>query len=170
MPLFNSPAMRGPRPAGRPQGSVGGKTVAGSGVASSSGPQGRGKGTRGLGLGKSNLKRHSQERYPVCMRPLKHRDCFIPSKTEPELIIYPRRLARRGGVKRISGMIYQETRDVLRKYLSSILNDCVLICEHSKRKTVTVTDVIWSLKRQGRPIYGFDQNALSKTPQTKKRY
>lgn len=49
--------MRGP-PAGRPQGSVGGKTVAGSGVASSSGPQGRGKGTRGLGLGKTNLKRH----------------------------------------------------------------------------------------------------------------
>jgi len=155
MPLFSSPAMRGPRPAGRPQGSVGGKTVAGSGVASSSGPQGRGKGTRGLGLGKSNLKRHRKI--------LKDN---IMAVTKSDI----RRLARRGGVKRISGMIYQETRDVLRKYLSSILNDCVLICEHSKRKTVTVTDVIWSLKRQGRPIYGFDQNALSKKPDTKKRY
>ncbi|TVY30223.1 Histone H4 [Lachnellula hyalina] len=165
MPLFSSPAMRGPRPAGRPQGSVGGKTVAGSGVASSSGPQGRGKGTRGLGLGKSNLKRHSESD----LRSSHHRKILkdnIMAVTKSDI----RRLARRGGVKRISGMIYQETRDVLRKYLSSILNDCVLICEHSKRKTVTVTDVIWSLKRQGRPIYGFDQNALSKKPDTKKRY
>ncbi|TVY56844.1 Histone H4 [Lachnellula cervina] len=80
-----------------------------------------------------------------------------------------RRLARRGGVKRISSMIYQETRDVMKIYLSSILKDCVLITEHSKRKTVTVTDVIWALKRQNRPIYGFDENALSKKPQTKTR-
>ncbi|TVY20732.1 Histone H4 type VIII [Lachnellula arida] len=138
MPLFSSPAVRGPRPAGRPQGSVGGKTVAGSGIASQSAPQGRGKGSKGLGLGKSNLKRH-------------------------------RRMARRGGVKRISGMIYQETRDVMKIYLTAILKDCVLITEHCKRKTVTVTDVIWALKRQNRPIYGFDQNALSKPPQTKKR-
>jgi len=81
-----------------------------------------------------------------------------------------RRLARRGGVKRISGMIYQETRDVMKTFLQSILRDCVLITEHSKRKTVTATDVIWALKRQGWPIYGFDQNALSKKPQPKKRY
>ncbi|CAG8466276.1 7485_t:CDS:2 [Scutellospora calospora] len=54
-----------------------------------------------------------------------------------------RRLARRGGVKRISGLIYEETRDA------------VTYTEHAKRKTVTSLDVVYALKRQGRTLYGF---------------
>ncbi|TKR79876.1 hypothetical protein L596_014032 [Steinernema carpocapsae] len=48
-----------------------------------------------------------------------------------------RRLARRGGVKRISGLIYEETRGVLKVFLESVVRDAVTYCEHAKRKTVT---------------------------------
>ena len=66
-----------------------------------------------------------------------------------------RRLARRGGVKRISGLIYEETRGVLKAFLTNILKDVVQYTEHAKRKTVTCMDVVYALRRQGRTIYGF---------------
>ncbi|RQM08770.1 hypothetical protein DH86_00002469, partial [Scytalidium sp. 3C] len=52
-----------------------------------------------------------------------------------------RRLARRGGVKRISATVYEETRLCIKQYLEKILHDCVAYVDHGKRKTVTVTDV-----------------------------
>ena len=67
-----------------------------------------------------------------------------------------RRLARRGGVKRISALIYDETRMVIRSFLENVIKDAIVYTEHSKRKTVTAMDVIYSLKRQGRSLYGFD--------------
>ncbi|KAK3306444.1 histone-fold-containing protein [Chaetomium strumarium] len=78
-------------------------------------------------------------------------DC-IRGVTKPAI----RRLARRGGVKRISGDIYDETRSVLKRFLETVLKDVVTYTEHRNVKTVTVTDVILALRRIGRPIYGFD--------------
>ncbi|RUP08320.1 histone-fold-containing protein [Jimgerdemannia flammicorona] len=66
-----------------------------------------------------------------------------------------RRLARRGGVKRISGLIYEETRGVLKTFLENVIRDAVTYTEHAKRKTVTSLDVVYALKRQGRTLYGF---------------
>ncbi|KAH7720131.1 Histone core [Aphelenchoides avenae] len=66
-----------------------------------------------------------------------------------------RRLARRGGVKRISGLVYDKTRGVLRAFLENVIRDSVSYCEHAKRKTVTAMDVVYALKRQGRTLYGF---------------
>ena len=66
-----------------------------------------------------------------------------------------RRLARRGGVKRISGLCYDETRDVLKKFLTTVMHDVVTYMEHAHRKTVICNDVTHALKRQGRTIYGF---------------
>uniref|UniRef100_A0A4W6FUE8 Histone H4 n=1 Tax=Lates calcarifer TaxID=8187 RepID=A0A4W6FUE8_LATCA len=54
-----------------------------------------------------------------------------------------RRLARRGGVKRIS------------VFLENVIRDAVTYTEHAKRKTVTAMDVVYALKRQGRTLYGF---------------
>jgi histone H4 len=56
-----------------------------------------------------------------------------------------RRLARRGGVKRISGLIYEETRGVLKIFLENVIRDSVTYTEHAKRKTVTALDVCVSL-------------------------
>ena len=66
-----------------------------------------------------------------------------------------RRLARRGGVKRISGLIYVETRDVLKIFMEGVIGDAVKYTEHARRKTVTATDVVHALKRHGFTLYGF---------------
>ena len=66
-----------------------------------------------------------------------------------------RRLARRGGVKRISNLIYEETRLVLKAFLETVVRDAVTYTEHATRKTVTAMDVVYALKRQGRALYGF---------------
>ena len=66
-----------------------------------------------------------------------------------------RRLARRGGVKRISGTIYEETRSVLKLFLEGLIRDAITYTEHGKRKTVTALDVVFALKKAGRTLYGF---------------
>ncbi|KAG8951878.1 Histone H4 [Tulasnella sp. 424] len=99
---------------------------------------GRGKG--GKGLGKGGAKRHRKIL----------RD-NIQGITKPAI----RRLARRGGVKRISGLIYEETRGVLKIFLENVIRDSVTYTEHAKRKTVTALDVVYALKRSGRSLYGF---------------
>ena len=66
-----------------------------------------------------------------------------------------RRLARRGGVKRISASIYEETRNTLKAFLENVVRDAVTYTEHARRKTVTAMDVVYALKRQGRSLYGF---------------
>ncbi|XP_047660301.1 uncharacterized protein LOC113658960 [Tachysurus fulvidraco] len=104
----------------------------------SSSMSGRGKG--GKGLGKGGAKRHRKVL----------RD-NIQGITKPAI----RRLARRGGVKRISGLIYEETRGVLKVFLENVIRDAVTYTEHAKRKTVTAMDVVYALKRQGRTLYGF---------------
>merc|ERR1712232_1191448 len=98
---------------------------------------GRGKGGKGLGKGGK-----------------RHRKIFrdqIQGITKPAI----RRLARRGGVKRISNLIYEETRGVLKVFLESVIRDAVTYTEHARRKTVTSMDVVYALKRQGRTLYGF---------------
>ncbi|OVA10223.1 Histone H4 [Macleaya cordata] len=63
--------------------------------------------------------------------------------------------ASRGGVKRISGFIYEETKGVLKIFLENVIRDAVTYTEHARRKTVTAMDVVYALKRQGRTLYGF---------------
>jgi histone H4 len=102
--------------------------------------KGLGKGLGGKGLGKGGAKRHRKVL----------RD-NIQGITKPAI----RRLARRGGVKRISGLIYEETRSVLKVFLENVIRDAVTYTEHARRKTVTAMDVVYSLRRQGRTLYGF---------------
>lgn len=109
-------------------------------------------GKGGKGLGKGGAKRHRKIL----------RD-NIQGITKPAI----RRLARRGGVKRISAMIYEETRGVLKSFLEGVIRDAVTYTEHAKRKTVTSLDVVYALKRQGRKfatlIQTSDDQALTVT-------
>ena len=68
-----------------------------------------------------------------------------------------RRLARRGGVKRISGLCHQEILYVIKNFLEDVIRDAVTYTEYARRKTVHVYDVIHALKRQGRTLYGFGE-------------
>jgi histone H4 len=52
-----------------------------------------------------------------------------------------RRLARRGGVKRISAMIYEETRGVLKTFLEGVIRDAVTYTEHAKRELALNRDL-----------------------------
>jgi len=81
---------------------------------------GRGKG--GKGLGKGGAKRHRKVL----------RD-NIQGITKPAM----RRLARRGGVKRISGLIYEETRGVLKVMSAHIESPNCLYnqCQLDRRPT-----------------------------------
>ena len=96
-----------------------------------------GKGKSGKSYGAKRVKRTTKD--------------VILGITKPAI----RRLARRGGVKRISALIYEETRIVLRAFLESVVRDAVVYTEHARRKTVTAMDVVYALKRQGRCLYGF---------------
>eukprot|EP00340_Litonotus_pictus_P004698 CAMPEP_0170530076 /NCGR_PEP_ID=MMETSP0209-20121228/40621_1 /TAXON_ID=665100 ORGANISM="Litonotus pictus, Strain P1" /NCGR_SAMPLE_ID=MMETSP0209 /ASSEMBLY_ACC=CAM_ASM_000301 /LENGTH=107 /DNA_ID=CAMNT_0010822789 /DNA_START=39 /DNA_END=359 /DNA_ORIENTATION=- len=91
------------------------------------------------GKGKINLKRK------------KFTKDIILGVTKPAI----RRLARRGGVKRISASIYEEARGVLKNFMENVIRDSVTYTEHARRKTVTAMDVVYSLKRQGKTIYGY---------------
>ncbi|KAI1116868.1 histone-fold-containing protein [Nemania sp. NC0429] len=102
------------------------------------------KGAKGLGKGlggKGGIKRHRKIL----------RDNIL-GITKPAI----RRLARRGGVKRISGSIYEEVRAVMRKRLEDILRYCVTYTEYRQAKTVTVNDVLHALRHIGRPLWGFE--------------
>jgi len=108
---------------------------------------GRGKGSEvcppGVGgKGTKGTKRHR--------RPIRE---SIQGITKPAI----RRLARRGGVKRISSEIYDETRFVLKSFIENVIRDAVTYTEHARRKTVTTTDVILGLKRNGQTLYGFSK-------------
>ncbi|KAI3777959.1 hypothetical protein L2E82_06865 [Cichorium intybus] len=90
-------------------------------------------------------------RNPMYRSKFKNPQFYHQGITKPAI----RRLARRGGVKRISGLIYEETRGVLKIFLENVIRDAVTYTEHARRKTVTAMDVVYALKRQGRTLYGF---------------
>ena len=96
-----------------------------------------GKGKTGKSYGAKRVKRNSKD--------------VILGITKPAI----RRLARRGGVKRISNSIYEEARIVLKNFLESVIRDAIVYTEHARRKTVIAMDIIYALKRQGRSLYGF---------------
>ena len=99
-----------------------------------------GKGAQGMGKGGA----------------IRHRKLLkdnVQGVTKPAI----RRLARRGGVKRISGTIYDESRGVLKVFMENVIRDAVTYTEHGRRKTVTAMDVVYALKRQGRALYGFSE-------------
>ena len=82
------------------------------------GPVAKGKGGKlGKVSGKAGAKR-------ITTKSLK---ATIMGVTKPAI----RRLARRGGVKRISSLIYDETRLVLRSFLENVIRDSVAYTEHA---------------------------------------
>ncbi|MES2875531.1 MAG: histone-like protein [Bacteroidota bacterium] len=66
-----------------------------------------------------------------------------------------KRMARRGGVKRMSDSCIPVIRNKLKEYLQAVLKDAVILVDHAKRKTVTVEDVVRAVRRQGKTLYGF---------------
>ena len=64
-----------------------------------------------------------------------------------------RRLCRRGGVKRISALIYEESKQIMKAFMEKLAQDAVCYTDHAGRKTVMPLDVVYALKRQGRVMW-----------------
>ena len=92
-----------------------------------------GRGKIGKGYGKVGAKRHTKKSLKET----------ILGITKPVI----RKLARRGGVKKMSSLIYEEIRNVMRSYLENLVWDTVTYTEYAKRKTVTALDVVFALRR-----------------------
>jgi histone H4 len=92
-------------------------------------------GAKGVGSGRSGLKRHGRRAMLDGSSAL----------SRPAL----RRLARRAGVKRINAGIYEEAPTAMRAWLGKVIADAAVYTEHARRMTVTINDVLLSLKRNG---------------------
>ncbi|XP_077231012.1 uncharacterized protein LOC143864103 [Tasmannia lanceolata] len=99
----------------------------------------------GRGMGRKGLGKGGAMRHRIVLRD------NIQGITKPAI----RQLARKGGVKRMSGLVYEETMVVLKIFLKNVIRDAVSYTEHAKRKTVSAMDVVCALKRQGRTLFGF---------------
>jgi histone H4 len=96
--------------------------------------------TAGKGVGKEGTgKRHIGVR----------RD-NLSGITNPAIV----RLARRGGVARMSRQVYPEARNILKKWLTDVLDPTITLTLHANRKTVTLDDVIYGLDETGNKLYG----------------
>lgn len=66
-----------------------------------------------------------------------------------------RRLGLRGGMRRISGSVYEKMRGDLEKLANKIVKDTVLHVELAGRKTVKVSDMLRALENNGIRIRGY---------------
>jgi histone H4 len=73
----------------------------------------------------------------------------LQSITKPAIV----RLARRGGVKRLSFNVYQRARELLKTFAVQVLTDAVTFTEYARRRTITGDDVLKALRNQGRTLY-----------------
>jgi histone H4 len=132
---------------------------------------GAGAAARRVGLGwEGHRARRPSHASPLCTLPPRMPWCIVDVIADSNTLLLVvqgitkpaiRRLARRGGVKRISGLIYEETRGVLKVFLENVIRDSVTYTEHAKRKTVTSLDVVYALKRAGKTLYGFGKSDAS---------
>ncbi|KAF7683476.1 Histone H4 [Astathelohania contejeani] len=97
---------------------------------------GRGKG--GKGLGKGAAKRH--RRAPSL-------GAWIG---KPAI----RRLARRGGVKRLSALCYAEINAIAKQFLNGIVRHSIVFADHANRKTIVSSDVLYAIKYSGKKLIG----------------
>ncbi|KAJ7065825.1 hypothetical protein C8F01DRAFT_1249396 [Mycena amicta] len=86
---------------------------------------------------------------PRRRRILRHYSEMVYVGTKPTF----KRLARRGGVKRMAGGVYEESRAVLYPHLKELVRTTVLYATHSHRRTVKQEDVRRALGMQGVNMY-----------------
>jgi histone H4 len=66
-----------------------------------------------------------------------------------------RRMARRGGCKRISSEVFDYTRDCIKGFAARLVKDSLVYTAAAKRVTVAPMDVVMAVKRMGKCLYGW---------------
>lgn len=90
---------------------------------------------------------HGPQRAPKRLQRAKP---AIQGITKPAI----RRLARRGGVARVSSLVYEEARDALAEFLRGVIRGALTSAAHARRDAVTAFDVVHALKLKGRALCG----------------
>ncbi|GAB4821183.1 hypothetical protein N2152v2_008229 [Parachlorella kessleri] len=111
-------------------------------------------GVVGPGIGRGGLKRHRKML----------KDSIHSALSKPAV----KRLARRAGVKRISGGVVEEVQSVLRSWLSIVVPRATTYAEHARRMTVTLNDMLLSLKASGITLWGFSERAYKRRKVTQR--
>eukprot|EP01117_Protostelium_nocturnum_P012660 TRINITY_DN4661_c0_g1_i1.p1 TRINITY_DN4661_c0_g1~~TRINITY_DN4661_c0_g1_i1.p1 ORF type:complete len:534 (+),score=116.79 TRINITY_DN4661_c0_g1_i1:62-1663(+) len=114
--------------------------------------RGLGRGRGGMGLGMGGAKRHRKVL----------RD-NIQGITKPAI----KKIARRGGIKRVSTEVYEESRSSLKGFFENVIKDAVTYTENSRRKTITTSDIKNGLANQGRQLYGLQSKSNSSKRKSK---
>lgn len=112
-----------------------------------------------LGGGKSSVGKIQGDFFGAKGRYTLQADKYVVVKNQKEIMknlskAAIRRMARRGGCKRISHRIPEEAREAAGSFLQKVLTESLTYTQHKKRSTVTAKDVVYALRRQGKPIYG----------------
>ena len=105
----------------------------------------KGKTNVGKGKGKSGGKNMAMRKKQFQSRPT------LEGITKGDI----RRLARKGGVKRIAMDVYSESRDTIKGFLQHLVKSAIVYTQAAKRKTCHPMDVVMAMKREGRSLYGF---------------
>ena len=69
-------------------------------------------------------------------------------------------------VKRISGLMYEESRGILKIFLTNVVRDAVVYCEHAMRKTVTAMDVVYAIVPPSTHAHAFGTTPSAPRPPT----
>merc|ERR1711991_200197 len=67
-----------------------------------------------------------------------------------------RRLARRGGCKRLASNVYEQARQLLKNFVSSVMGDTHALMDVNQErpaKTVSVQHVLYALRKRGCTMY-----------------
>ena len=67
-----------------------------------------------------------------------------------------RRLARRGGCKRLASSVYDEAREILRSFVEGVMKDTHALMEVREARPaliVNVQHILYALKKRGRTLY-----------------
>lgn len=127
-------------------------------------PVGMGKVPRdsGVGVGKHGRGKgaFAPKRHQAVRRRILRGDAVSGVLTKPALC----RLARRGGIMRISESIQDAAKEALKSFLEDTVRRAVVYMEYARRKTVTAMDMVYALKGVGHRLYGFEEGAIGRPP------
>ena len=109
----------------------------------------RGKG--GKGLGKGGAKRHiKQKKYD--------KDPLL-GLTNGKI----RQICQRSGIKRISGIVYEQIRAVIDEYCNDVMGYALCYTKHRRQETLREIDIVHASQCSGvmQSLYGFDDARIT---------
>jgi histone H4 len=65
------------------------------------------------------------------------------------------RLAARAGVKRVSGLLWEELRALLKRKLTEVISAAITLSEHEKKRRITVEHIVRAFEVSGVQLFGY---------------